>query len=134
MADWISVPGNVIVSDADSPVVIANHADGAMVKPSGGNLKGVFHVSVPSAPNGSAKLKKLEVRHTHILSKTVGIKIVYGNSLMYDSQASPLNIASIDNLGIDGEPDRFAWDVAIEVEFSGQNSILLVSCVTLTFQ
>lgn len=136
-ANWISVQGNTIVSDFDHPVVIEYHRNGAVIKPKGSATTGVFHACLPNSPNGSAKLEKLEIRHTHILSKTKEIEIYHDNNIMYKGlPSSPTSQVDISNvyLNIDGEPERFGWGVSVTVEFSGSSSVLFVSSLTMRFK
>lgn len=136
-ANWVSVQGNTIVSDFDHPVVIEHHRNGAVIKPKGSANSGVFHACLPSAPNGSSKLEKLEIRHTHILSTTKEIEIYQDNNIMYRSPdsktCSHVDIASV-HLNIDGRPEHFGWGVSVTVEFSGSSSVLFVSSLTMTFK
>jgi len=136
-ANWVSVQGNTIVSDFEHPVVIEYHRNGAVIKPKGGATMGVFHACLPNSPNGSAKLDKLEVRHTHILSKTTEIEIHHDNSIMYkglpSSPSDAVDISSV-HLNVDGDPDHFGWGVSITVEFLGSSSVLFVSSLTMTFK
>jgi len=136
-ANWVSVQGNTIVSDFDHPVVIEHHRNGVAIKPFGSASTGVFHACLPSAPNGSSKLWKLEVRHTHVLSTTKEIEIYHDNNIMYRSpdskESSHVDIASM-HLNIDGDPEHFGWSVSVTVEFSGSSSVLFVSSLTMTFK
>lgn len=140
MANWISMPGNCIVSDHDCPVVIEYHANGAIVKPKHGAsfpCKGVFHAYVPSAPNGSPKAKHVCIKHTHILSKTCCAEVFHGSNMLYrGAPKAPhenFDIADM-NVNIDAEGEHLGWGVSISVEFSGSSSILLVSAITMQFQ
>jgi hypothetical protein len=140
MANWISMPGNAIVSDHDSPVNIEYHSHGSIVKPKPGAsfpCRGVFHAYIPSAPNGSPKAKHVSVKHTHILSKTCKAQVFHGSNMLYEcTPAAPHEFLDIANLtvNINAEGEHLGWGVSVTVEFTGTSSILLVSSITMQFQ
>ena len=141
MANWIAVPGNAIVSDFTHPLQVEYHPDGAIIKPNAGPVafpaKGIFHAYIPSAPNGSSKVKKLQIKHAHILSKTVKVQIYHGNNMLYQGvPISPSTAVDINHqvCNIDAEPEHLGWGVSVTVEFAGPSSVLLVSSISLEFQ
>src|SRR5579871_2569084 len=138
MANWIAVPGNAIVPDFTSPVQIEYHPDGAIIKPKAGSAAfpshGIFHAFVPSAPNGSSKVKKIHIKHAHILSKTTKVQIYHGNNMQYQGTPTPPSTAvDINNLecNIDAEPEHLGWGISVTVNFAGPSSVLLVSSITM---
>jgi hypothetical protein len=139
MANWISMPGNAIVPDHDFPVQIEYHSNGAIVRPKAAAIfpcKGVFHAYIPSAPNGSTKVKQISIKHTHILSKTTKAQLFHGSNLLWEGAPKPphsfVDIAHLET-NIDAEGEHLGWGVTVQVDFSGTSSILLVSSITIQF-
>ena len=94
--DWVAIHGNAIVSDYSNPVDIEYTATGAVVKPKH-NLTGTFHAAIPSAPNGSTKIKTLQILEDEELATVSRIQIHYGKNRVYSQDITGLGL-NIENL------------------------------------
>ena len=97
-ASWVAIHGNAIVSDHSHPVSIEHTTMGAVVKPKV-NLTGTFHAAIPSAPNGSTKIKTLQILEDEELATVSRIQIHYGKNRVYSQEITARGL-NIENLHI----------------------------------
>ena len=136
MANWVSVQGNSIVSDFTNDVQLEYHPGGVLIKPrAGANFpyRGVFHANLPSAPNGSTTVKRMEIKHHDHFVKPKKFEIFHGaKPVCFGDDSTYPNIFEVDVEG--GSPEHLGWTVSVAVEFLSAKAQLTVESVTLEFK